>query len=248
MKKIALLLVVVIGLGITTNAQDVIILKTGNEIKSLVNEVGPDYVMYKKWENQTGPSYYQRKDEVLIIMYENGTKDIFSEATTTTTESSSQTISENSNIMYIDNICVLNTNCGFQIMCYDLPNKMTWYESRKACPKGYHLPDYNEMRCMCMEHSPNYEITEKNRSYSVGTTGPLNPLNPYNRTIGGGSTTNTAYIHKNQYELALHITERIYWTRSIKDNDTPIAITTDDAKRESKDPYRKFYVRCVKDL
>ena len=376
-------MVAVISFGIITNAQDVITLKNGTDINALVQKIGDIEIEYKKFDNPNGPNYILKKSEILMIRYENGSKDIFLDdsksveskdyvfnenkptsqvyqcnisvcgllvacedypelltyyealnaptgyrlpsleelecmaknkstlklitnwqgywssedairnrayyitmddekkekcdrsdkryvryiisSTTSNSQTTCQQQSQeyqknqstgiikdevNSNIMYVDNICILNTNCGFKIMCYDLPDKMTWEEAQRACPKGYHLPDYNEMKCMCMEHSPNYEINEKSYSTSVATRVPLYPYRqyPYNPTLGVGSTTNTTHIHKNQYELALHITERIYWTRSVTNHNSPIAITTNDAHREPKESYRKFHVRCVKDL
>jgi hypothetical protein len=83
MKKNLLLLTIVIGFGFASNAQDIIILKNGDEIKSLVQEIGTDYVLYKKWENQGGPSYYLIKSEVFIIQYQNGTRDVFNEVAKT---------------------------------------------------------------------------------------------------------------------------------------------------------------------
>ena len=65
--------------GFSAMAQDIIILKNGDEIKSIVREVEDEYVLYKKWEDRSESIYYLRKDEVLIIMYQNGTKDIFNE-------------------------------------------------------------------------------------------------------------------------------------------------------------------------
>jgi len=60
-------------------AQDIIIKKNGDEIKSLVQEIGTEYVKYKKFDNQTGPTYNMAKTEIFMIKYENGTKDVFNE-------------------------------------------------------------------------------------------------------------------------------------------------------------------------
>jgi len=58
---------------------DIIVLKNGNEIKSLVQEVGDEYVLYKKWESQTGVIYLM-KSEVSMIKYQNGYEYVFKEA------------------------------------------------------------------------------------------------------------------------------------------------------------------------
>jgi hypothetical protein len=61
------------------SAQDIIILKSGDEIKSMVTEVLSDQIKYKKFENQQGPSYQMEKSKVFMIRYANGTKDIFNQ-------------------------------------------------------------------------------------------------------------------------------------------------------------------------
>lgn len=65
--------------GITTEtfSQDVIILKTGEELKTKVEVIDIDIVKYKKFENQSGPTYSLEKSKIFMIKYENGTKDIF---------------------------------------------------------------------------------------------------------------------------------------------------------------------------
>jgi hypothetical protein len=59
------------------NAQDIIFLKNGDEIKSKVKEVTDSEVKYLKYENLEGPIYSILKTQVLMIKYENGNKDIF---------------------------------------------------------------------------------------------------------------------------------------------------------------------------
>ena len=68
-------------LGFSAMAQDVIILKNGDEIKSLVQEIGTEYVKYKRFDNQTGPTYNVAIVEIFMIKYQNGTKDVFNEMT-----------------------------------------------------------------------------------------------------------------------------------------------------------------------
>lgn len=58
-------------------AQDVITLKTGEQLKSKIIEVGQTEIRYKKYDNQTGPVYVLAKSEVSEIVYENGSRDEF---------------------------------------------------------------------------------------------------------------------------------------------------------------------------
>jgi len=60
-------------------AQDVLTKKTGEEIQSKVLEVTTAEIKYKKFDNPNGPTFTILKSEVLMIRYENGSKDIFNE-------------------------------------------------------------------------------------------------------------------------------------------------------------------------
>ncbi len=60
-------------------SQDIIVLKTGDEIKAIVNEVDLDVIRFKKVENIKGPIYTLEKSKLFMIRYENGYKDIFSD-------------------------------------------------------------------------------------------------------------------------------------------------------------------------
>ena len=75
------MLALIFVFGFSAMAQDIIVLKNGDEIKSLVQEIGTEYVKYKKFDNQTGPIYNVAKTEIFMIKYENGTKDVFNEVT-----------------------------------------------------------------------------------------------------------------------------------------------------------------------
>jgi len=77
--KLFTLLAFISLFGFSTMAQDIIVLKNGDEIKSLVQEIGMEYVKYKRFDNQTGPVYNVAKTEIFMIKYENGTKDVFNE-------------------------------------------------------------------------------------------------------------------------------------------------------------------------
>lgn len=63
-------------LSLNINAQDIIILRNGDEIESKVVKVG-DEIEYKKWSNQDGPIYTLKRDDVFMVKYVNGEKDIF---------------------------------------------------------------------------------------------------------------------------------------------------------------------------
>lgn len=82
MKKLLFILIAAFA-SFSSFSQDIITLKTGDEIKSKVLEINTEQVKYKKWENKEGPIYSLNKSEVFMIKYENGTKDVFKMPTST---------------------------------------------------------------------------------------------------------------------------------------------------------------------
>jgi hypothetical protein len=60
-------------------SQDIITTKSGEDILAKISEVGHTEIKYKKFDNQDGPMFTLLKSDVLMIRYENGTKDIFTE-------------------------------------------------------------------------------------------------------------------------------------------------------------------------
>ena len=88
-KKI-LFTLALIGFNISIYAQDVITQKDGTDIQAKVLEITTTDVKYTRFDNQTGPTYTLPKTEVLMIRYQNGTKDIFNESNTSTENVSNQ--------------------------------------------------------------------------------------------------------------------------------------------------------------
>ena len=58
-------------------AQDIITTRSGEDIKAKITEIGLNDIKYKRWESPDGPLIVIAKDKVLLIRYEDGTKDIF---------------------------------------------------------------------------------------------------------------------------------------------------------------------------
>ena len=105
MKKFIIILAV-ICYGNLLWSQDIITLKTGEEIKAVVQEIGLTDVKYKKYENPNGPTYNLLKSDIFMIKYENGSKDMFNEVT-----EKKQPIQTQSKI--ISNQKMLQTKMGF---------------------------------------------------------------------------------------------------------------------------------------
>ena len=61
-------------------SQDIITKKNAEDIKAKVLEVTTTDVSFKKFESPNGPTYRVLKSEILMIRYQDGSKDVFSEA------------------------------------------------------------------------------------------------------------------------------------------------------------------------
>lgn len=83
-------------ISIGTFAQDIIIKRNGDEIQAKVLTVSDSKIDYKKWSNQGGPTYTVSKDDVFMIKYINGDKDVFNNDSRPTVQTASSTKDENS--------------------------------------------------------------------------------------------------------------------------------------------------------
>ncbi|TVR75927.1 MAG: hypothetical protein EA412_14645 [Chitinophagaceae bacterium] len=89
-KRFTLLFMLII-MSNALDAQDIITLKNGEDLKVKVQEIGLEEVRYKNFDNLTGPVYTLRKSDIFMITYENGSRDVFgssAEQKETTEESS----------------------------------------------------------------------------------------------------------------------------------------------------------------
>jgi hypothetical protein len=78
MKVIRILMFLAVCLfPVLVSAQDVITLKSGDEIQAKVTEVGQTEVKYKRFDNPDGPTYTVNKSDIFMVKYQNGQKDVF---------------------------------------------------------------------------------------------------------------------------------------------------------------------------
>lgn len=63
---------ILLFIGHTALAQDIIIKQDASEIKAHIEEVGDELIKYRRHSNPSGPLYSIRKTEVFMIRYENG--------------------------------------------------------------------------------------------------------------------------------------------------------------------------------
>ena len=92
MRKIikCLLFIVITISGLKVSAQDIIVNKDGQIIKSKVVEISETSVLYKDFTNPEGPTYSIKIKNILSLTYENGEQEKFSNSTAETIEPSSQ--------------------------------------------------------------------------------------------------------------------------------------------------------------
>ncbi len=80
MRKIALVPIVTLFSLSFCFSQDVITKKTSEDIQAKVTEITTNEIKYKKFDNLNGPTFTILKSDVLMIRYQNGSKDIFTES------------------------------------------------------------------------------------------------------------------------------------------------------------------------
>lgn len=75
MKKLLLTLLFIFPL--LCQAQDILIKRNGDEIEVKVQEIALNEIKYKRFDNLEGPLISISKNDVFMIKYENGTKEVF---------------------------------------------------------------------------------------------------------------------------------------------------------------------------
>jgi hypothetical protein len=120
MKKL-IFIIALVSLTSFANAQDTIILKNGNKISAHVIEVGVSEIKYYKTDNPNSPTYIETKENVFVIKYQNGTKDVFNE-----------------NLHKTDSVIIHNSEKGtsFQNDILILPNGDTTFAKIKEVDDG----------------------------------------------------------------------------------------------------------------
>ena len=74
MKKLIFLLTRCVVFNLS--AQDIIVKRNGDELQCRILEVSKNEVKYKRWTNQDGPAFSEKKSNIFMIKYENGEKDM----------------------------------------------------------------------------------------------------------------------------------------------------------------------------
>ncbi len=67
-------------------AQDIITKKDGTDVQAKILEVTPQEIKYKRFDNQAGPTFTLLISDVLIVKYENGSRDVFDQTNRSSTD------------------------------------------------------------------------------------------------------------------------------------------------------------------
>ena len=76
MKRIILVVICLLA-SFAVKAQDVLVLRSADDVAVKVVMIDSDKVHYKRWSNLEGPTYVIEKSKLLYIKYQNGEKDFF---------------------------------------------------------------------------------------------------------------------------------------------------------------------------
>ena len=90
MKNQVFLSAILLFINFTLFSQDIITKKSGEDVSSKVLEITLNEIKFKKWDNQDGPLISIAKSEILMIRYQNGTKDIFNNTNISPTSNSGE--------------------------------------------------------------------------------------------------------------------------------------------------------------
>ena len=71
-KKMLFAALIIICCSHALQAQDIIMLRTGDEIQAKVLEVGNQIIKYKEFDNQEGPTHDIQRSDIFLIKYEDG--------------------------------------------------------------------------------------------------------------------------------------------------------------------------------
>jgi uncharacterized protein (TIGR02145 family) len=164
MNKIVLIIILSV-IGSYINAQDIIVLISGEQRSVIVKKVGLTTVDYVRFDNQQGAIYEVSKGDVRKIIYQNGVEENFQEQSNIKSESAApipatgEVIDDRDGISYkyvvIGKQIWMADNLKFKIGgskcliadendCDKCGRYYNYEEAIKACPAGWHLPNDDE--------------------------------------------------------------------------------------------------------
>jgi uncharacterized protein with PIN domain len=127
-------------------SQDLFIYKNGDELEVKVLRINKTDISYKKSSNINGPEYIEDKNNIFMIKYKNGTKDIFN---TRTEKVKNINVSQDSNCKHqTDSVMFINNK--YMIVCKDCNKKVryaTQQEVKSNIPNNTNGVKANNIGC-----------------------------------------------------------------------------------------------------
>ena len=80
MKRLIIILAALVLGAVTSNAQDIIIKRSGEEIRTRITAVGPDTISYELYDINDGIVYTIMKGDVVLIKYQDGRNEVIKAA------------------------------------------------------------------------------------------------------------------------------------------------------------------------
>lgn len=165
---------VMIVFALSINAQDTIYSKNGNVIQAKVYEITQTAIHFQKVSNLEGPMYTIDKNEVTLIHYKNGSKDVFSGNASTTL--APQDTRQNDDVYNTQNSYQQNQQ---QVVQQNQAMVSNYYNSNTAA----NLAAINymmSMQSMMMNYGYGNNYGYSYWPYSLHNYGLFNPYRMYN--------------------------------------------------------------------
>jgi hypothetical protein len=137
-RGIAFLLLVLFGFSNSVIAQDVLVLKSGTELKVNIIEESTDLIKYREFDNPSGPLYSIAKDKVASVKYKKGSKNAQETSVRETEKPAANTapqatrsglLTAKRRNVYLDGI--MQNSRGVRLLMEDQPEALISFEKGK---------------------------------------------------------------------------------------------------------------------
>ena len=101
-------IIFVLYTGLFSYSQDVITFLNGEIVESKIVEISDSEIKYKTFNNSDGPLFVVSKEEIFMVVYSTGEKDVFERKSITTNEKKERYFSKGTKILKANSILVFD--------------------------------------------------------------------------------------------------------------------------------------------